>query len=937
MVLPIHHRRHRQPQQQQQWWWWCPTYLVVNNNNNNKKERRMMGPMIQQQQHHHSPVKGNRIILVVMMKVLRKRIILLVVLGLIVVLAVAALTSIRLDRATATTTATTTTTTTAAAVISTPPHLGDTSPDITSNHHHDENEGRPVSIIELYHSVIQHLLQQQQQRIPLSQQQNHTTTTSKQILLSLTQRLPPNHHHDDDDTWMASVEPITLFSNTDDITSTTNISWTVSSMVDILPYCDIRTIINKHQTHPSSSSRNSSNNSVCDDDDDDDPNHNSSGHMVMQWLDQHLSQIVPTNIINMTKYVDTFVQQIQKQLLLIKLLPTKPQSLPHVLVRQHLRTTIQQELYLQLLEQYMTMKFPKYCNYTAYFHETTSRYIQPQPSLMKMTMTPDATTVPTASSSLSTYMDETRDELLNRNRTTATIDSAFRTLSSSSQLHIVYIISTYKDIIHLQSLLDAIVSIPNQHNYDQSRSRTTTILLHIDQYTSTEYHDDIQAMIASRYNYPTTTSSVSTGSIPSIRNNTPYHIHIVQSDIVIYRTDSISLVNYKILYYMTIIWKYQYDYVVLCDGLSYPLVSAEEFRHVLSSNPDRTVYLGQLLHNGQRVQPPEEAQQQPATALFLHRLYSKRLILAAQIYITNRDDTAAEEVNTTAATTTTTIPIKLHLRLPKSLYPIPSSLQQQHNDPVYQNFKAHMNYKSTSGNQGIYSYSVIHQLVNSPKVQELFLLSKYSCCCCIEEHNWIAALHIIDLKNKTNDDNRPRFEVHDTDLTVNRLNPSTGIDRRGIFFDAYYRPTAMFQLWGGISTKCQGTMSNAILSMNRDPPVCYRSEDPYHSWYTKDHESNHRKMTRAPSTDENTTILLDNYKNQNNNYFYSSELWDVLFHAKHYRQAIMARKLTALTNDTASYQHLLREIQAKLWHYRRTNISCNSACNTPKYYVAARS
>jgi hypothetical protein len=509
-------------------------------------------------------------------------------------------------------------------------------------------------------------------------------------------------------------------------------------------------------------------------------------------------------------------------------------------------------------------------------------------------MAPDTTTIPTASatssssssSSSSTYMDETRDELLNRNRTTATIDSAFRT--SSSQLHIVYIISTYKDIIHLQSLLDAIVSIPDQHSDAPIRSRTT-ILLHIDQYTSTEYHDDIQIMIASRYNYHTT----STGSIPSIRNNTPYHIHIVQSDIVIYRTDSISLVNYKILYYMTIIWKYQYDYVVLCDGLSYPLVSAEEFRHVLSSHPDRTVYLGQLLHNGQRVQPPDEPQQQqPATALFLHRLYSKRLIVAAQIYITNRDDTAAEKVHAT-----TTIPIKLHLRLPKSLYPIPSSKQQQHDDPVYQNFNAHMNYKSTSGNQGIYSYKVIQQLVSSPKVQELFLLSKYSCCCCIEEHNWIAALHIIDLKNKTNDDNRPRFEGHDTDSTVNRLNPSTGTNRRGIFYDAYYRPTAMFQLWGGTSTKCQGTMSNAILSTNRDPPVCYRSEDPYHS----------------SSSDENTTIFLDMDKYQNNNYFYSNELWDVLFHAKHYRQAIMARKLTALTNDNASYQHLLREIQAKLW------------------------
>ena len=26
---------------------------------------------------------------------------------------------------------------------------------------------------------------------------------------------------------------------------------------------------------------------------------------------------------------------------------------------------------------------------------------------------------------------------------------------------------------------------------------------------------------------------------------------------------------------------------------------------------------------------------------------------------------------------------------------------------------------------------------------ELFALSKYACCCCLEEHNWIAALSMI--------------------------------------------------------------------------------------------------------------------------------------------------------------------------------------------------
>jgi hypothetical protein len=147
--------------------------------------------------------------------------------------------------------------------------------------------------------------------------------------------------------------------------------------------------------------------------------------------------------------------------------------------------------------------------------------------------------------------------------------------------------------------------------------------------------------------------------------------------------------------------------------------------------------LGELRHKGQRVQDQTQY------------LYHKRLIDAEQ---------------------------KLHKRLPRSTFlrlPVPDRIAQT------------MRYKTVSGNQGIFHYDVVQDLLQSVDVMQLFALTKYACCCCVEERNWIAALDMI-----------------------------------GYGEDALQQ-ASMFQVWGG-ELECGSSMNNAVLSRNES--LCYRNE-----------------------------------------------------------------------------------------------------------------
>ncbi len=236
----------------------------------------------------------------------------------------------------------------------------------------------------------------------------------------------------------------------------------------------------------------------------------------------------------------------------------------------------------------------------------------------------------------------------------------------------------------------------------------------------------------------------------------PY-VHVLQFGTILYQTDTVTRINVQILRWMTIEWELPYDFVVLLDGAAMPLVSATELlERLLERRPQDTsgtvehvspyqqVWLGAMTHRGKTVQSDQTG--------FLKR---RRVML-----------------------TSNSPPY--HVRLPRAWaahVEIPEFIEEA------------MQHKTHSGNVGIYSHHVIHKLLHSAKVMELLAYSKYSCCCCVEERNWIAALTLIGYQEQ-----------------------------------ALQVPGSMFQLWGG-ETTCQGSMKNAVLERNES--ICYRMEDPY--------------------------------------------------------------------------------------------------------------
>lgn len=215
------------------------------------------------------------------------------------------------------------------------------------------------------------------------------------------------------------------------------------------------------------------------------------------------------------------------------------------------------------------------------------------------------------------------------------------------------------------------------------------------------------------------------------------NVMVLQFGSILYRTDSVSMIHLRILAWLQDL-QVDYDYHIAVCGSVYPLQNPIELAHHLAAS-SRDVYLGELTHAGQRVKGPQDA-------YLLH----KRLLYTGGGW-------------------------KLHKRLPRNLFPeVPEWIQSA------------MQYKTVSGNQAIFSHRVVTKLLESRQVKELFAKSKYGCCCCLEERNWIAALDLIG-------------------------HGSARLD-----------PPAVFQAWGGVE-ECQSSMNNALLSQNAS--LCYRDED----------------------------------------------------------------------------------------------------------------
>jgi len=244
-----------------------------------------------------------------------------------------------------------------------------------------------------------------------------------------------------------------------------------------------------------------------------------------------------------------------------------------------------------------------------------------------------------------------------------------------------FVIVAFKDVEQLERLVDAVWL---EENY---------VVVHLERRTSQEYRQQVERRILSKYNHDNSDNNddkIKAGNVV-----------VLQFGSVVYPSDSVSGVTYKIMNWLHDDVGLEYDYLALLDGASFPLLSARAMQAAL---PDRDVYLGELLHGQRRVR---KSQQHWVTEK--HRL----------VY-TNGDGLKIQ---------TPALKNFVGGRTGDRLF----------SDELQKSFR----YKSASGNHGIFSRKVVSDLISNIDVRQLFAVAKYACCCCTEERTWIAALHRI--------------------------------------------------------------------------------------------------------------------------------------------------------------------------------------------------
>ena len=286
------------------------------------------------------------------------------------------------------------------------------------------------------------------------------------------------------------------------------------------------------------------------------------------------------------------------------------------------------------------------------------------------------------------------------------------------------------------------------------------------------------------------------------------NVVVVQFGTIVYRTDLVSHVHYRLLEWIHHDLKLQYDYHVCIGTSTYPLWDAENLAQAIQSS-SRDVWLGELTHKGMRVTNPQD-----------HYIQNKRLVY------TTTPPKPAELESMQEFEVLSQSAQKIHKRLPRSVFrdhPLPTTLSQS------------LKYKTNSGNQAVFSYAVVDELLASDVVGQLFALAKYGCCCCVEERTWIAALDMVG------------------------------------YGASALQQAAVFQVWGGTEVgTCGSSMGNAYLSQNSS--LCFRHED---ATAMEDH-------------------ITDNTENM---YFWGRDMWRFLTDAKA-RGFLFARKFHSQHADS---------------------------------------
>ena len=275
------------------------------------------------------------------------------------------------------------------------------------------------------------------------------------------------------------------------------------------------------------------------------------------------------------------------------------------------------------------------------------------------------------------------------------------------------VIIAFQDVEQLKQLVQAL-HMPHH-----------IIIIHLERATPLDYINAVQRIVVDPYT----------------------NVILLQFSSVIYRTDSVSFINYQIMNWLIRNVRVKYDYHITLDGAAYPLYGNEELAIHLAKTTSipRHIWLGEMTHDGHPVRAPQYG-----------LLQTKRLM--------------------------TTYPFKYTQRIKRSVSEKNHSFTPTLPDFITNN----MMYKTNSGNQAVYSYQVVQQLVTSPHVKQLFATAKYGCCCCLEERTWVAAM----------------FMIGHGDEALQRA--------------------SMWQVWGG-HVDCTSSMNNAVIHSNET--ACFRLED----------------------------------------------------------------------------------------------------------------
>ena len=400
-----------------------------------------------------------------------------------------------------------------------------------------------------------------------------------------------------------------------------------------------------------------------------------------------------------------------------------------------------------------------------------------------------------------------------------------------NHVRIVYCIIAYRDVTHLKRLIQAI-HLPHH-----------LIIIHLDNDTKKEFRKDIEEEIVQHYS----------------------NVVIVQFGTVIYKTDTVSMINVRIMEYIHNTMNINYDYYITLGGATYPLLkTATEASNYLydASQQQRlgrnlgvgNVWLGELYHKGRRVEPSHQSQ--------VGVLLNKRLLTSSL--------TLSKFLSSIVSNATTTIPttVKFQQRIGfifGSSLLSNTSTNNNTSDPSSMSTSAiieqHMKYKSVSGNQAIFSYTTVNRLLHNPIVLQLFALSKYGCCCCIEERTWIAAMSLLDSENDNGGDDDDDDD-DDTSLLQEAL-----------------RNTAMFQVWGGgESSACRGSMNNAILTQNAS--TCFRIEHPPPQQRLLQEQHRQEAEEEGNYSWPHSSTGRGGPKDPTSVYFWGNTTMDILHHAK---------------------------------------------------------